>query len=37
MNGALVAGGSPVTLQSVIDDISITINGSSTTSNNDEL
>ena len=34
MNGALVAGGSPITLQSMTEDISITINGSNT-SNND--
>lgn len=35
VNGALVAGGSPITLQTVAEDISITINGNDTGSNND--
>ncbi|MEK7518044.1 MAG: sulfite exporter TauE/SafE family protein [Patescibacteria group bacterium] len=34
LNGALVAGGSPITLQSVAEDISITFKGSNATSNN---
>ena len=35
MNGALVAGGSPITLQSVAQDISIAFNGNNTPPNND--
>lgn len=34
MNGALTAGGSPITLQSVAEDISIAFAGSNTTQNN---
>lgn len=34
MNGALVAGGSPITLQSMIEDISIAINGNTVSNNN---